>query len=242
MRRRLLLLNIALTGALGLEWTQYKRIRAEYEQRSARNLNQPIRPERAPALPALAAPQPVVIANYADVAVKTLFSRDRNSTVIPDPPAPPPPQKPMPPLPSAYGAMYMGEPRVILGFGKTGQRSYRKGDTVGDFKVLDFDRKSIAFEWEGKRIDKRMDEVMAKPADTAPPPTTQQAAAPAPVTTVTSTTVSGSAASGPGTDVGGGFRACVQGDTSPNGTVKDGYKKVSASTPFGPSCRWESVK
>ncbi len=33
-------------------------------------------------------------------------------------------------------------------------------------------------------------------------------------------------------------KACVPGDTSPAGTVLNGYTKVIEATPFGNACRW----
>jgi mannose-6-phosphate isomerase-like protein (cupin superfamily) len=45
-----------------------------------------------------------------------------------------------------------------------------------------------------------------------------------------------------GIDVGEGYRSCVPGDNSPSGTIVDGYRKVSNSSPFGVSCGWERIK
>ena len=53
---------------------------------------------------------------------------------------------------------------------------------------------------------------------------------------------SGEHTKGPGIELGQGSRACVPGDTTPPGTVKDGFRKVVNKTPFGNSCRWEAVK
>ncbi len=47
---------------------------------------------------------------------------------------------------------------------------------------------------------------------------------------------------GPGMQLTGDLKACVVGDTTPPGTVRDGYRKVVTQTPFGASCRWELVK
>ena len=46
----------------------------------------------------------------------------------------------------------------------------------------------------------------------------------------------------PGVDIGGGRRGCLPGDSSPAGTVADGYKKVSTNYAFGPICYWESTR
>ena len=40
----------------------------------------------------------------------------------------------------------------------------------------------------------------------------------------------------------GGYKTCTPGDSSPAGTVADGYRKVLVATPFGNSCHWEEVK
>ena len=42
-----------------------------------------------------------------------------------------------------------------------------------------------------------------------------------------------------GVDLGSGFRACVAGDSSPDGTVVDGYRKMIRYSFLGPSCIWK---
>jgi mannose-6-phosphate isomerase-like protein (cupin superfamily) len=44
-----------------------------------------------------------------------------------------------------------------------------------------------------------------------------------------------------GIDLGSGFRACVASDTTPAGTVVDGYRKVINHGFMGRSCLWESI-
>ena len=246
MRRRLLLLSIVLLGLLALIVVRFRQVYQEYQDRAARNLNRQVRPEKAQPLPQIPALQPVVIAGYAEIAIKTLFSPDRNPTVILDPVAPPP-QKPMPPLPVAYGTMFIGEPSIILGVGNKGQRNYHKGDEVGDFKLLDFDRRKVVFAWEGKTVEKQMDEILVKPgAEKAPAQTASAAPAAAPAPTQATTTISAASsaadANAPGIDVGGGHRSCAPGDPAPNGSIQNGWRKVEASTPFGKTCRWEKVE
>jgi hypothetical protein len=41
-------------------------------------------------------------------------------------------------------------------------------------------------------------------------------------------------------DIGNGRKACVAGETAPDGTVVQGLKKVSWETPFGKGCAWET--
>jgi hypothetical protein len=207
--------------------------------RAARNLHQVVKLVAMPPLPPIAAPAPAVAANYADVAIKMLFSRDRNPTVILDPVAPMP-VKPMPPLPVAYGAMFFGEPGIILALpnAKATQRLYRKGEAIGDFKLVNFDNTSIAFQWDGKLVERRLDQVMAKPSEAPSEPAAAANAPAAPTLTVASTTN----ASGPGAAMVDGNRACVPGDKAPDGTIADGFRKHEIQGPIAKFCRWEPVK
>ena len=47
---------------------------------------------------------------------------------------------------------------------------------------------------------------------------------------------------GPGEAIVSGSKLCQQGDTTPFGTVKDGYRKTEISLPFGKTCLWDPVK
>ena len=40
----------------------------------------------------------------------------------------------------------------------------------------------------------------------------------------------------------GTYRACLDGDDSPDGTVTDGFRKVVTPLPMGLSCHWEKVE
>jgi cytoskeletal protein RodZ len=40
----------------------------------------------------------------------------------------------------------------------------------------------------------------------------------------------------------GSYRSCLKGDNSPDGTVKEGFRKVVTPTAVGPSCHWEKVE
>jgi hypothetical protein len=238
VKRRLWFLNIVLLALLALIFVRFRQLRQQLQDRAARNLNQVVKPVSMRPLPPIGAPAPAVAANYADVAIKMLFSRDRNPTVILDPVAPPP-VKPMPPLPVAYGAMFFGEPGIILALpnAKSTQRLYRKGEVIGDFKLVNFDNTNIAFEWDGKTVERRLDQVMAKPSELSaePAPAT---AGPAPTSTVASTT----GPSGPGAMMSDGNRACVPGDKAPDGTIVEGFRKREFQGPVARFCRWEPVK
>jgi hypothetical protein len=186
-----------------------------------------------------------VAAEYLEVAQRTLFTKDRNPNVeIPVPPPPPAPP-PVPPLPVYRGQMAIGEPVVFLATGPTDEKGYRKGDMVGKFKLIAFDRDNITLEWDGKNIEHKVTDLMSRtpqqpqqPAAAPPsappaaPVTSLGAAAPRSLDTNDNPTL--------GVDMGGP-RACVAGDNSPAGTILNGYKKVITQGLMGQSCHWEPV-
>ena len=45
-----------------------------------------------------------------------------------------------------------------------------------------------------------------------------------------------------GNDMGGGYYNCKPDDHSPSGTIVNGYKKTSAQSLMGATCRWEKVQ
>ncbi len=188
------------------------------------------------------APSPQVQAvnamSYSDVAMRMLFSRDRNPVVVDPPPPPPPPKPPQPPFPKSNGVMMFGEPRVILtARGTEGQKIYKFGDKVGDWEIVKFDAKTITLKWMDTEVTKDLSDLV----DLNPVAAPVQAAAPA----ASGVAVKGGDTGGPAKpadSLGNGTRSCAPGDTSPNGTVVDGMKKVIVANPFGVSCHWEPVK
>jgi hypothetical protein len=154
------------------------------------------------------------------------------------------PEEPWPPLPKSYGVMMIGDPKILMAVkGGDGQKIYKPGDKVGDFEIVKFDSHMITLRWHDKEVTKELADLVDN-APTAPP---APLAAPGPPSGGSSTgakTLSGpSTAAKPGDDVfGNQTRACVAGDTSPNGTIQDGMKKVMVANPFGNSCHWEPVK
>jgi hypothetical protein len=249
LRGRLLLLNILLLALIGLAgW----KLRLNWVEARARE--QALLRLRLPALPApqvlLPPPHaPVMAADYLDIAAKLLLSRDRNPNVVVEQVK----TKPVPPFPGFYGVMDFGEgPSVVLAErGKPdSQRSYRIGQKIGEFKLAAVEPTGLTFEWDGKKIKATFDELRDKAAAEPPPPPApartakgQSQAPPPPVTAVSAVSeVAPSKPGRPGVDVGAGTKACVVGDTSPAGTVSDGFRKVVAQTPFGSACRWEPVK
>ena len=241
MKRRLLLLNLVICALLVATGWRYRQIWREAREREQRVLQVRVAPEKAAPLPPVSPYTPLVAANYFDVAQKMLFARDRNPNVIYEPPAPPPPPPPMPALPAFYGLMTgFGDPGIILSERPgSPQRTYRAGESIGAFKLVAFDNAYITLDWDGTKVERRLDELVAKAA-AAPAPSAPVAAAAAPaaapVTNVTPSPL------GPGVDVGGGFHGCLPNDSTPSGTVQGGLRKVEVQTPFGKSCRWEPAK
>jgi hypothetical protein len=184
--------------------------------------------------------QAVNASTYSDVAMRTLFSRDRNPTVVIELP-PPPPEKPLPPFPKSNGVMMWADmPRVIL-TARTGegQKVYKFGDKVGEWEIVKFDSKTITLSWNDKQVTKDLADLVDNNPIAAP----VQTAAPAGAAGSSATVLGGGAASPKTTtDYGNGTRSCAPGDTSPNGTIQDGMKKVVVANPFGSSCHWEPVK
>ncbi len=243
MNRKILVLNLVLLALLGaLGWT----LRAHWLETRAQELATLAKAARGSAQlppPSPRPPEAVVPANYLEVAQRTLFSKDRNPNVIIEPPPPPPPPKPEeppPPRPEYYGQMGMAEPVAFLSTEKGGQKGFHAGEKVGLFKLVAFDHDTITFEWNDKTLKYPLEEL--KPKEPAPQAGAVYALPP------------GQAASakpiiGDGTDKNpilgkenGGVRACVPGDNSPAGTVKDGYKKTINPGMFGPMCQWEPIR
>jgi len=230
---------LILAGLLGWQ------VRREWIDSHARNLallHGGLPPSKVAGLAPLGKVDPLTAATYADVATKNLFSQDRNPNVIIDPPKPEP-EKPPPPFPVAHGVMmWDGVPPTIVLSEKAGgpQKGYQAGQSIGQWKLVSVDNSFVDLEWDGKEFKKRIDELIDRTPIAEATPPAAGSKAPAPIAVVKP--VSSGSNSGPGLDVGGGLKGCVNGDASPDGTIVDGMKKVISATPFGSGCRWEPAK
>jgi hypothetical protein len=235
------LVDITLLVLIFVAGTALRKRWIEEKGREEAVLKQMVPVANPPVLAPLPFPTPSTAAQYLQVAQQMVFSRDRNPDVILDPPAPPDPPKPMPRLPVAYGVMNLGQGPTAILSEKPGadHHGYKAGEKIGEFKLVALNNQEIVLEWEGKYVKKTIEELADRtPVVATPPAETTQQAPPA----QTQLTPVGEP-KGPGeTDMGNSSRACVPGDTSPAGTVKDGMRKVVSKTPFGDSCRWELVK
>ncbi|MDP9113411.1 MAG: hypothetical protein M3O20_06990 [Acidobacteriota bacterium] len=161
MNRRIVLLNVALVALVGvLGWV----LRANWLEAQAREravLRRRITPKAVLPPPNLPRVQAAAPAEYIDVANKMLFSKDRNPIVVVEPPKPAP-EPVMPPLPSYSGQMSIGEPVIFLSAAKDVQHGYHAGDQVGDFKLSSFDQDNVVFEWKGKTVERKLEDLRAK--------------------------------------------------------------------------------
>ncbi|HSR05709.1 MAG TPA: hypothetical protein VLM42_01045 [Bryobacteraceae bacterium] len=161
MNRRIVLLNLALLALVGaLGWV----LRANWLEAQAREravLRRQVAPKAVLAPPSLPPVPAAAPAEYIDVANKMLFSKDRNPIVVVEPPKPAP-EPVMPALPSYSGQMSIGEPVIFLSVAKDVQHSYHAGDQVGDFKLASFDQDNIVLEWNGKTVERKLEDLRAK--------------------------------------------------------------------------------
>ncbi len=245
MNRKVIVLNVLLVALLAWLGMRLRASWQEAKEREAIVLGRAAKPGQTVAPPSVPGVNPAVPAEYIDVAQKMLFSKDRDPNVIieaPPPPPPPPPEKPVPPFPSYYGQMAIGEPVILLSVNSAPQKSFHVGDKVGEFKLAAFDRDTLTLEWNDKTLVKNVKELTPKEPER---PVVQQAvAAPAaPNAAKASTKMGGNT---PKTDpalgpMNGRFATCLSEDTSPDGTIKDGFRKKIVPGMMGVTCMWEPI-
>ena len=240
MNRKLLALNLVLVALAVLAGIQLHSRYVKDRARAKAKLHVPL--AKVATQPFTPAPEPgaALPANYIGVAQKDLFDPSRNPDVPVEAPPPPPPPPPMPALPFYHGAVNFGDgPMAILSASASGKHEFIKpGETIGPFKLIDLTRADLTLEWNGQLVRKQLWELQSRslPAQTAAAVQNQNGAPSQPPKPAVR-----QESKGPGEVYSTGSRGCQQGDTDPVGTVKDGFKKVSAPTPFGPACIWDPV-
>lgn len=237
MRRTLIIGNVLMLALIGLTVRAITQRRAAAQAHEQQTLSK--KPEVRPTVMVLPAPPPPVLpqAYVADTVQKFLFSRDRNPNVIVK--VEPKPEPPMPPLPGLFGLMMFGDPTLLLSE-KPGapQRLYHKGDDVGPFKLIAFDDKNVTLEWNGKTIERPLEDLANQAAVSAPTPAPAQAAAAAPQAPKAELVQAAGVQGQPGSAMSETVKACAANDSSPAGTVTDGFKKTIHDSPFGAMCTW----
>lgn len=246
MNRKLLILDAALVGALVYAGVEFRQTWRAAKARETAQLRQKIPVAPAPRFPAEPAPPAVMATNYAQIPEKFLLDPSRNSVVVVEPPPPPPPPPPMPPLPVYHGQMNLGDGGGLFAIlsvdNKAPHEAIHRGETIGQFKLVDVNREGIDFEWNGQTVHRSLNEVTdhnapAQQAEAdAAPRAVAVAAAPAPPRPQEA-----DRPLGPGQEGLNGIRICQGHDSSPAGTVQDGFRKVLKQGPFGMSCYWEPV-
>jgi len=240
LKARLIVLNIVLVAALAAIAWQARNSWKEAKVTRQNNLHAKVK--TLPPPPLTPAPKPAAEspANFADVATKDLFSKDRNPNIVIEAPKVEPP-RPMPPLPVVYGVLGLPSGTKALMAEKAGISAHavRQGDKIGEFLIASLDPRTVIFDWDGKKIQKNIDDLIDRSTSAAAG--SGPAVAP-PVANAAPPQPAAPAKPGPGKDTGGGFRACVPGDPSPAGAVVDGYRKNVSKSPFGESCTWVPVQ
>jgi hypothetical protein len=192
LKRRLWLINLLLlAGIASGSWFWWQR-GIEAQRRRAAVLNAAANQSGQASAQVASTFRPVQPSDYIEVAQKLLFSKDRNPNVELDPPPPP---KPMPALPKAHGVFTLADPPSVILSEKAGspQRGYRPGEQIGAFRIVEVTTQDVEFEWEGKRVRRKLEDLTDK---NAPPPAAPAAAsAPAAVAppAQTTTVISGAA-------------------------------------------------
>lgn len=233
-------LNLALLACVaGIALKGKENWDASRAKRNA-TLHVAVKPAAVPPIVAVPKPEAASAIKYGDVAQKNLFSKDRNPQVVIEAPPPPEKPKPMPKLPVVYGVMGLpsGVKAVMAEQSGSGTSVVKVGDTVGEFKVMALNTKQVTFDWNGKAVTKGIDELL----DRSGPPTPGQpgvaVSAPQPTPAAPQSKPDPLKGVEIGDGVGPSVKACKAGDSSPPGSIVDGYKKVVEATPFGPACRW----
>jgi len=238
LKQKLLLLNLALAGTTVFTCIQLRNLYRAEGTREAGILSQKVRPAPPPPIAPMPPAPPVVPSGYSDIAQKMLFDRSRNPTVVVDVPAPPPP-KPVPPFPVLKGMMNIGDGLTALFAEKSGGagKEIKPGEKIGQFTLVSVNEQEAVFAWDGREFHKQVEEILDRTLKETPeasqaPAAAQPAAVPAQAVKVVA---------GPGAQNGQSTRACIANDSTPAGTVAEGYRKVMTATPFGQSCYWEAV-
>jgi len=248
LKPKLIVLNVLLVLALETVVWQARNSWNQAQVKRQNNLSVKVKPLPAPPVTPAAKPDAALATKYADVATKDLFSKDRNPTVVIDPPKIEAP-KIMPPLPVVYGVLGLPSGTKAIMSEKAGvaSRAVHAGDKVGEFKIASLDPQTVVFDWDGKQISRKLEDLIDRSngpgAAGAAPAVVPGGVSAAPTAPAPQPSNNGQPTpAGPGRDTGGGVKACVPSDTSPSGTVVNGYRKNSVPTPFGPTCNWVPVQ
>ncbi|HEU5020566.1 MAG TPA: hypothetical protein VFT60_01700, partial [Bryobacteraceae bacterium] len=167
-KSKLAAVNLALSAGLALVIWQGAEVWKDAKAQRKATVNVPVKKVTPPPMTPAKKPDAVQSAAYADVASKNLFSKDRNPTVVVDPPKVEPP-KVMPALPVVYGVLGLpsGVKAIMAEHPGAQSKPIQAGDTVGEFKVIALDLRKIKLEWDGREIERNLDELVDRTATRA---------------------------------------------------------------------------
>ena len=247
MKRRLLLINALLAGALILGGAELYRGYIEGEQRFAR-LDELADPKQAPAYAAPGKPSDVRAANYLPIVDRFLFSADRNATVVVEVVAPP--EIVRPPLPSLTALVDLGggPTALMTADDDAAPRWVGLNEKIGEFEFKRVQGNQVMVAWRDQEFV--VEEAEERPAPrprtgrvpkksgTRPPRTPRPGSPPTDLAGGSPPAVSGGAVK-MGNPINDETRTVAAGDNSPEGTESDGYVKTVNQTPFGPQTFWK---
>jgi len=244
LKPKLIALNILLAAGVGaMVWEARARMHAADEVRRV-EVEKRVKATPPPAIAPAPKPDAPPAIRYEDVAKKNLFSSDRNDDIVVDAPKVEAP-KPMPPIPVVYGVMTLpsGTKASMAERAGEGTRMVHVGDKIGEFEIAALDARNVTFEWNGKKIERKIDDLIDRSnhqvaAGTAGPASPAVAGPAAAVPPPPQPVNNHPTAANIGVELTPTAHACQPGDTSPNGSVVDGYKKVMTQSIFGMVCRW----
>jgi hypothetical protein len=260
MNRKLVALNAVLLLVVVFGSVQLRNQHQAAKARQAALRSVRISPAPAPPFVALPNDPPVLPSGYKDVAINNLFHPSRNPEIVKELPPPPPPPPPMPELPRFHGQMNLGDGPITLLAEKAGmpEKAIKPGETIGQFKLVDVNTSEITFAWtfNGELVRRSLSSLMDRTAASPLPSSSSSSAAaaafaaagvaesdaqPAPPPAPPQAPPIKSAV-GPGEPTNFGTRTCTSNDSTPAGTVVNGFKKTEGRTPFGAFCVWDPVK
>ena len=234
MNRKIVILNVVLAAVAIFAGFQLRNQWRAAKSREAATLHSaPVKPDAVPPYTPLPTAAPVLSAGYNAIAQKDLFDPSRNPNVVVEAPPPPPP---MPALPHYYGQMNLdGVTAILSEAANSPQKSVKPGETIGQFKLVDVSINEIVFEWNGELVHRRLDELLDRGGSPSNAPVASASTPAPPPAPVIKT------ATGPGELAPQGYKTCNPNDSTPDGAVVDGFRKVAYATPFGPACRWDPI-
>jgi hypothetical protein len=249
LKRKLLILNLALVALLVAGLVELRR-----EIRVARDRYSIF--DEASAAAAATFPTPgqagaVRPADHMPIVERLLFSADRNPIVEVQAPVLEPVKRPE--LPLLVGLMDFGKGPIALmaAQGDAAAKPVSIGEKVGEYVFRAATAERITLEWQGQTFDVLHSELANRPAAKAKAAPVREARGPAGRRPAGGAMASAAADASPkqpaglggkyniGRQIREGSHAADPKDTSPAGTVYQGYVKRERRTPFGTQAWWE---